>query len=83
MLKLRPLYPAHILRSLILASLQAEWWDWCMHEFGENAELKALAGQGSDVCKKLFMAAALNEVHPFLRHTCLCADDEYLPNLEE
>ena len=68
-----PVYACQLYNPCI-GTLRAYYVRSCLHRVRRSG--------GSEVCTKKFMAAALNEVHPFMRHTSLCADDDYLPKLE-
>lgn len=56
---------------------QADWWSWCAAAFAENGQLQSLGRSDSpDACYAMFVAAAKEQLQPFMLDAGLTMSDE-------
>eukprot|EP00435_Cladocopium_sp_Y103_P059969 s51_g21.t1 len=58
-------------------SYEADWWSWCAEAFNENGQLQSLDRSDSpEACYAMFLAAAKEQLQPFLLDVGLIFPDE-------
>ena len=74
-----------------LPALQVDWWDWCKHAFGENAQVKAemesLKNERDQNLRgekllEVYLAVAKLEVRQFMLENHLAMDESDLMALD-